>query len=108
MADNRYDEIARQVTRIHSIILDYYGKDVYSVSYEKLCESPLQIMDDITEFASANNIFLRQKNIVPERFDKYEVDAGHNYHTEMLYQYLKNETLKYKGHKRSFFNRLLG
>jgi hypothetical protein len=107
MAENRYDEIARQVTRIHSIILDYYGKDLYSVSYEKLCESPRQTMDEITDFAGANDITLRRKNSVPERFDRHEVDASYNYHTQMLYQYLKNETSKYKGHKRRFFDRLM-
>ena len=107
VAENRYDEIARQVTSIHSIILDYYGKDVYSVSYEKLCESPHQIMDEIIDFAGANDITLQRKNSLPERFDKHEVNAGYNYHTQMLYQYLKNETSKYKGHKRRFFNRLM-
>ncbi len=107
VAENRYDEIARQITRIHSIILDYYGKDVYSVSYKQLCESPRRIIEEITEFAMKNNITLRQKNSVPDAFERNKVNEGYSEHTKMLYQYLKNETSKYKGHKRVFFDRLI-
>lgn len=107
VARNRYEEIARQIIRIHSIILDYYGMDMFSLSYQELCDSPQQIIKKINDFALDNDILLREKHSVPKIFKKNKVEPGFDGHTQRLYQYLKEEALKYKGHKKLFFERLI-
>ena len=104
---DRYEEIARQITRIHSIILDYYGRDMVSVSYEELCESPQKVIRQISFSAQKNDILLREKNSIPLAFEKIEVSWDSNKQQKKLHQYLKEEIFKYKGHKRKFFNNLM-
>ncbi|MGM0529777.1 MAG: sulfotransferase [Bacteroidota bacterium] len=104
---DRYEEITRQIIRIHSIILDYYGKDMFSLSYGELCETPHQVIKQIIDFASKNDIVLREKNPIPRIFENKVVDWDLNIHTQVFYQYLKEETSKYKGHKKQFFGKLI-
>ena len=104
---DRYEEIARQITRIHSIILDYYGRDMLSVSYEKLCENPQKVIRQLVVSAQKKDILLGEKNSISSAFEKSEVSWDSNEQTKMLYQYLKGEIYKYKGHKRKFFNNLI-
>lgn len=107
IARDRYEEIARQITRVHSIVLDYHGRDVFTLSYEELCESPGEVLGKISDFALKNDVLLREKKSSPTAFRKKKVSRNFNEHTRSLYQYLKEETLKYKGQKRKFFDRML-
>ncbi|MFW6019856.1 MAG: sulfotransferase [Bacteroidales bacterium] len=68
-SNDRFTQIARQLLDIHSLIIKEKDERFYTLRYETLCDKPEEVINDFTNFADRQGVFLKRKSsAIPSSF----------------------------------------
>lgn len=105
---DRYQQIARQILWVHSVILEkYQDKDTIPVRYEELCSDPRQIINEITQKAEEKQVDLTKKGKAPEGFTISQTSVSLNQDTRKLQEAIEMEIGKMNPSVKEFAGTLM-
>lgn len=69
-AQDRYQQIAKQIISVHNTILKSRESDTFQISYEEICSNPNQFINEFSMFAKKRGVELQKinENILPSSF----------------------------------------
>ncbi len=88
----REQQVVKQVTLIHQRISDQSNShDTIRISYHEVCQNPTKVIDQVIDFAEANNINLyrEKKKSIPKEFPESRVEYDLNQDTLKIHQYIE-------------------